>query len=280
MSITVLGASRASTSPHLWSTDTDVIRHPHPQHPGRPHPELDPRFVFDFRAADDPGDGTALLHLARRRAAVPRPRATPRLGGDQPGRRRHRARHPQDRQGGRRLPARAGRPRRPRPAGRDGRQALPRRGAPHLPPQHAPTPRAAAPGTPATPGPWPRRPRTAAPSRPASGRRPEWEALNRFWLAGVPVPYPVQIDGTEILMELVTVDGEAGAAAGADPAARRPAGVVLRPAARRDGRRWPGTAWRTATCRRTTSWPRVSGWWSSTCRRRSTSWPTRRAWTS
>ncbi len=30
----------------------------------------------------------------------------------------------------------------------------------------------------------------------------------RFWLAGVPVPYPVQIDGTEILMELVTVDGE------------------------------------------------------------------------
>jgi RIO kinase 1 len=25
----------------------------------------------------------------------------------------------------------------------------------------------------------------------------------------VPVPYPVQIDGTEILMELVTVDGEA-----------------------------------------------------------------------
>jgi RIO kinase 1 len=36
----------------------------------------------------------------------------------------------------------------------------------------------------------------------------EWEALGRFWLAGVPVPYPVQIDGTEILMELVTVDGE------------------------------------------------------------------------
>ncbi len=37
----------------------------------------------------------------------------------------------------------------------------------------------------------------------------EWEALRRFWLAGVPVPYPVQIDGTEILMELVTVDGQA-----------------------------------------------------------------------
>ena len=35
----------------------------------------------------------------------------------------------------------------------------------------------------------------------------EWEALGRFWLAGIPVPYPVQIDGTEILMELVTADG-------------------------------------------------------------------------
>ena len=35
----------------------------------------------------------------------------------------------------------------------------------------------------------------------------EWEALKRLWLLGVPVPYPVQIDGTEILMEFVTVDG-------------------------------------------------------------------------
>ena len=37
----------------------------------------------------------------------------------------------------------------------------------------------------------------------------EWESLKRCYEAGVPVPYPVQIDGTEILMELVTVDGEA-----------------------------------------------------------------------
>jgi RIO kinase 1 len=35
----------------------------------------------------------------------------------------------------------------------------------------------------------------------------EWESLCRFWSAGVPVPYPVQIDGSEILMELVHVDG-------------------------------------------------------------------------
>lgn len=31
----------------------------------------------------------------------------------------------------------------------------------------------------------------------------EWRALNRLWQAGVPVPYPVQVDGTEILLEFV-----------------------------------------------------------------------------
>jgi RIO kinase 1 len=36
----------------------------------------------------------------------------------------------------------------------------------------------------------------------------EWDALKRFYSLGLPVPYPVQIDGTEILMEWVTVDGE------------------------------------------------------------------------
>jgi RIO kinase 1 len=36
----------------------------------------------------------------------------------------------------------------------------------------------------------------------------EWEALRRCWELGLPVPYPVQVDGTEILMEWVTVDGE------------------------------------------------------------------------
>jgi RIO kinase 1 len=35
----------------------------------------------------------------------------------------------------------------------------------------------------------------------------EWQALTTLWQAGVPVPYPVQIDGTELLMELVTADG-------------------------------------------------------------------------
>lgn len=52
----------------------------------------------------------------------------------------------------------------------------------------------------------------------------EWEALHRFWLAGVPVPYPVQIDGTEILMEFVHVDGEAAPRL----AQTRPAPALLR----------------------------------------------------
>ena len=36
----------------------------------------------------------------------------------------------------------------------------------------------------------------------------EWGALVRLWQLGLPVPYPVQIDGMEILMEWITVDGE------------------------------------------------------------------------
>ncbi len=36
----------------------------------------------------------------------------------------------------------------------------------------------------------------------------EWDALVRLWRLGLPVPYPVQIDGTELLMEWITVDGE------------------------------------------------------------------------
>jgi RIO kinase 1 len=36
----------------------------------------------------------------------------------------------------------------------------------------------------------------------------EWGALNRLHGLGLPVPYPVQIDGTEILMEWITYQGE------------------------------------------------------------------------
>ena len=34
----------------------------------------------------------------------------------------------------------------------------------------------------------------------------EWDALKRCWELGLPVPYPVQVDGTEILMEWITDD--------------------------------------------------------------------------
>ena len=33
----------------------------------------------------------------------------------------------------------------------------------------------------------------------------EWESLKLCWTLGLPVPYPVQIDGTELLMEWITV---------------------------------------------------------------------------
>lgn len=36
----------------------------------------------------------------------------------------------------------------------------------------------------------------------------EWTALRRCWELGLPVPYPVQIDETEIMMEWITHEGE------------------------------------------------------------------------
>jgi RIO kinase 1 len=51
----------------------------------------------------------------------------------------------------------------------------------------------------------------------------EWEALCSLYVAGIPVPYPVQIDGTEILMEFIDVEG----AAAPRLAQTRPARPVL-----------------------------------------------------
>jgi RIO kinase 1 len=36
----------------------------------------------------------------------------------------------------------------------------------------------------------------------------EWQSLKQCWLLGLPVPYPVQLVGTELLMEWITHDGE------------------------------------------------------------------------
>jgi RIO kinase 1 len=55
----------------------------------------------------------------------------------------------------------------------------------------------------------------------------EWSALVRLWEMGLPVPYPVQIDGTEILMEWITVDGEDGPETAPRLASTRPDRALL-----------------------------------------------------
>ncbi len=80
----------------------------------------------------------------------------------------------------------------------------------------------------------------------------EFSALCQFHLAGVPVPYPVQVLGTEVLLEFHRVVRRNGRApAGRDRAARRRAeirgGSSYRPL-----RHWPGSASPTVTCPPTT----------------------------
>ena len=55
----------------------------------------------------------------------------------------------------------------------------------------------------------------------------EWNALVRCWRLGLPVPYPVQIDGTEILMEWITVATDDGPANAPRLAQTRPAPDLL-----------------------------------------------------
>lgn len=56
----------------------------------------------------------------------------------------------------------------------------------------------------------------------------EWSALNRCWSLGLPVPYPVQIDETEILMEWITVDTPGGQETAPRLAQTRPEPDLLR----------------------------------------------------
>jgi RIO kinase 1 len=56
----------------------------------------------------------------------------------------------------------------------------------------------------------------------------EWSALVRCWELGLPVPYPVQIEETEILMEWVTVDTEDGPQTAPRLAQTRPDPALLR----------------------------------------------------
>lgn len=55
----------------------------------------------------------------------------------------------------------------------------------------------------------------------------EWEALKRCWLLGLPVPYPVQLDGQELLMEWITVEGEDGVETAPRLAQTRPGPALL-----------------------------------------------------
>jgi RIO kinase 1 len=55
----------------------------------------------------------------------------------------------------------------------------------------------------------------------------EWAALVRLWNLGLPVPYPVQIDDTEILMEWITVEGEDGPETAPRLAQTRPSPELL-----------------------------------------------------
>ncbi|WKN49942.1 serine protein kinase RIO [Nocardioides sp. Arc9.136] len=55
----------------------------------------------------------------------------------------------------------------------------------------------------------------------------EWAALKRLWTLGLPVPYPVQVDGTELLMEWVCVEGEDGPETAPRLAQTRPDGALL-----------------------------------------------------
>ena len=61
----------------------------------------------------------------------------------------------------------------------------------------------------------------------------EFNALGELWSIGLPVPYPVQITGTELLMEFIGDEGPGRTAAGADAPGAGPARRPLRAAPNR-----------------------------------------------
>ena len=66
------------------------------------------------------------------------------------------------------------------------------------------------------------------PGRPAGQwANAEWESLKLCWSLGLPVPYPVQIDGTELLMEWITVGPEDDRQTAPRLAQTRPDGDLL-----------------------------------------------------
>ncbi len=214
-----------------------------PRPTDRRAPDSTPRSSSTYRPYADPGDGSALEHLGQRRAAVPRPRAPSRLGGHLRRRRRHRARHPQDRQGGRRLPARAGRP---RTTPRGGVVMAAKR---YRSPEHRSFHRsrrlhrgalgrkrsrdAAGAGHEGPPG--------AGRSPRASGPVSEWAALTRCWQLGAAGPLP-------------RADRRHGDPDGVDQPSTAPA----RPGWRRPGRARPARSTTSTSCAtRSPPWSRA-----------------------
>jgi RIO kinase 1 len=55
----------------------------------------------------------------------------------------------------------------------------------------------------------------------------EWDALKRCWSLGLPVPYPVQIDGSELLMEWITHPTDEGVETAPRLAQTRPEPALL-----------------------------------------------------
>ena len=202
-----------------------------------PTPELDPELFFDYRETDElePGQRWSTWdEIGGHR----RPRAVARLADHRRRRDRHRARHPQDRQGSRRHPARAGDRRPSRSCSPPSATAAPSTGCSTA---TTPTPRDGRSGAAATGGRWPRAPPTVVRCRPGSGRWPS-SAICPVLVRGLPVPYPVQLDETELLLELVTTPTATRAAAGPDPAGPRDARGVLGAARRRHAAHGPARA--------------------------------------
>ena len=87
----------------------------------------------------------------------------------------------------------------------------------------------------------------------------EFTALVQLYETGVPVPYPVQVTGTEVLLEFI---GEPDGTAAPRLAETRPPGPQLHSLWHQlvePSSLWPGTAWRTATCPPTTCWSTTNG---------------------
>ncbi len=211
----------------------------------------------------DAGLGSALVHLAGCRARFSRPGSTTRLGGDGTGRDRHRARHPQNRQGSRRLPGRTGRRSRSATT-RPGRSLLAAKR--YRTEEHRSFHRS----TSYVEG---RRTRNSRDTRAMAKKTVARSQRRRraMGLRGVGRVLPAlegrrpgavpgaggrhrAADGVHRRRR-----GRRRAAAGAGPAAR---GTCSRRTSSSCGTgcaSWPGRGWPTATCRRTTCWPRATG---------------------